>query len=180
MIFLLSQYFYGIPNLYDNLLEHYVATPAVGAPSGTFALGKTHDFSLTYEHSALATAKTNQDYRYVNLPDDVNLGDSSKNKDYSKAVIVMPDLFGTDFVSVPASRVIWGITVLKTAPDADNAIKFLQFMLTPDPNNNNQTPLNTALNTYGPAPITPPVVRPQDFGHLPKELRPFVQMEVDH
>jgi molybdate/tungstate transport system substrate-binding protein len=169
MIFRLAQKFYGLSNLYNNLLEHHVATPAAGAPAGTFALGKTHNFQLIYEHSALATAQTNPDYRYVNLPDDINLGNDAKNRYYRHAVIVEPDLFGNGFVPLPASRVTWGVTVLKNAPNKDNAIKFLQYLL--------GTTGQAALTKYGPAPIIPPVVSHQDYRKLPKELRSLVQVD---
>ncbi|HYB19699.1 MAG TPA: hypothetical protein VEH09_02165 [Thermodesulfobacteriota bacterium] len=56
MIFRLAQTYYDVPNLYDSLLEHYVATPAAGAPSGTFALGKNYNFQLSYVRNAQTAA----------------------------------------------------------------------------------------------------------------------------
>jgi len=168
MIFRLAQTYYGQSNLYNNLLKHYVVTPQTGAPAGTFALGKTHNFQFTYERNAEATAKTNPDYRYVNLPDEINLGDSEKNLYYRQAVVVVPDLFGTGLVSLPASRVIFGVTVLKNAPNKDNAIKFLEFLLGQEG--------QEILQTYGPDPI-PPVVSHKDYQKLPKSLRSLVQAD---
>ena len=182
MIFRLAQSYYNVPNLYNNLLEHYVATPAAGAPSGTFALGKNYNFSLTYVRNAQATAlgvpaapgvtavAPNPDYRYVNLPEQINLGNSAENCYYRHAVIVEPDLFGTGFVPLPASRVIWGVSVLKNAPNKDNAVKFLQYLL--------GTVGQGFLTTYGPDPIYPAVVSDEDYRHLPRALKPMVQ--VDH
>src|SRR5262249_1647008 len=62
MIFKLAEEFYKQPNLYNNLLEHLV----IPGPA---------DFQLIYEHNARATARTNPDYRYVDLPDEINLSD---------------------------------------------------------------------------------------------------------
>jgi molybdate/tungstate transport system substrate-binding protein len=168
MIFRLAQEFYGQPNLYDNLLEHYVATPAVGSPSGTFALGKNYDFQLIYERNAEATAQTNPDYRYVNLPDEINLGNSARNWYYRHAVIVVPDLFGTSFVPIPASRVIWGVTVLRQAPNKDNAVMFLQYLL--------GSVGQAALTANGPDPIIPAVVSRRDYKRLPTLLQSLVQV----
>src|SRR5262249_15291132 len=53
MIFQLSETYYKVPNLYNNLLEHVVITGA--DPTGT-ALGRLFDFQFTYEHNARATA----------------------------------------------------------------------------------------------------------------------------
>ena len=71
MIFQLAEAYYKVPNLYNNLLEHVVIT---GSDSGA-ALGKGFDFQFTYEHNARATAAGNPDYRYVDLPDEINLSD---------------------------------------------------------------------------------------------------------
>jgi len=170
MIFRLAQSYYNVPNLYDNLLEHYVATPAAGAPTGTFALGKNYNFQLIYVRNAQATAQTNPDYRYVNLPDQINLGNSAENCYYRKAVIVEPDLFGTGFVSLPASRVIWGVSVMKGAPNKDNAVQFLQYLLGPVG--------QAALTANGPDPIIPAVVsHHEDYGNIPKSLRSFVRVD---
>lgn len=170
MIFRLAQSYYNVPNLYDNLLEHYVVTPPAGAPAGTFALGKNYNFQLIYVRNAQATAQTNPDYRYVNLPDQINLGDSAQNCYYRKAVIVEPDLFGTGFVPLPASRVIWGVSVLKNAPNEDNAVKFLQYLLGPVG--------QAALTANGPSPIIPAVVsHHEDYRNIPKSLRSLVRVD---
>ena len=168
MIFLLSQIYYDVPNLYNDLLEHYVAIPADGSPSGTFALGTNYNFQLIYEHSALATAQTNPNYRYVNLPGDINLGDTATNCYYQQAVIVEPDLLGTGFIPLPASRVTWGVTILNNAPNAANAVSFLQYLL--------GTAGQSALTTNGPAPIIPAVVSREDYRKIPSALQSLVQI----
>jgi len=182
MIFRLAQKFYEQPNLYNDLLEHYVATPAAGAPAGTFALGKNFNFQLIYVRNAQATALgdatatppvvANPDYRYVNLPDDINLGNDAKNHYYKHAVIVVPDLFGTGFVPLPASRVIWGVTVLRNAPNKDNAVLFLQYLL--------GTEGQADLTTHGPDPISPAVVSHRDYKKLPPALQSLVQIDDSH
>src|SRR6202789_3051349 len=73
MIFQLAEAYYKVPNLYNNLLEHLV-TPGQGA-----ALGKQFDFQFAYEHNARATAMTNPDYRYVDLPDEINMSDPASD-----------------------------------------------------------------------------------------------------
>jgi hypothetical protein len=57
---------------------------------------------------------------------------------------------------------------MKTAPDRDNAIKFLQLLL---------SRIGTAMLTdHGPTPISPALVSPADFRNLPETLRPLVRM----
>ena len=167
MIFQLAQEYYKTPNLYNNLLQHLVI---MGQNSGA-RLGKEFDFQLTYEHNARATAVSNPDYRYVDLPAEINLSDPAKDGYYRQhAVVVLPGL-GTPrsarTIEVPAARVAWGITMLADAPNKQNAIKFLQLLLSPTG--------VSALKENGPDPLSPPFVSRADLRNLPESLRPLVK-----
>ena len=171
MIFQLAEAYYKVPNLYNNLLEHVVI-----AGSDPFApsLGKGFEFQLTYEHNARATASTNPDYRYVNLPDEINLSDPARDAYYRKsAAVVLPGL-GTPSsarsITVPGAHVAWGITLLKNAPHRENAVKFLQLLLSPAG--------RASLDENGPEPISPAVVSPADFRKLPESLRSLVSLTL--
>lgn len=158
MIFQLAEAFYKVPNLYNNLLERLVI-PSQGS-----------DFQFTYEHNARATAATNPDYRYVDVPDEINMSDASKDAWYRQnAVVVLPGL-GTPrsarTIAVPAARVAWGITLMKDAPNRENAVRFLELLLGPEG--------TAALKENGPDPITPPIVSAADMKNLPEPLRKMV------
>ncbi len=168
MIFQLATEYYRVPNLYNNLLEHLVI---MGQNSGA-VLGKQFDFQFTYEHNARATAVANADYQYVDLPDELNLSNPAKGAYYRQhAIVVLPGL-GTPqsakTVAVPGARVAWGITMLKDAPNKQNAIKFIELLLGPAG--------TAALNENGPDPLSPALVSPQDFKTLPEALRPLVKV----
>jgi molybdate/tungstate transport system substrate-binding protein len=168
MIFQLAAAHYKVPNLYNNLLEHVVI---LGADATGTALGTRFDFQFTYEHSARAAASTNPDYRYVDLPDEVNLSDPAKDGYYREnAVVVLPGLGiprSARTIAVPGTHVAWGITMLKDAANRQNAIEFLQLLL---------SPMGTAaLKDNGPTPITPALVSPADFSKLPEPLRTLVK-----
>jgi molybdate/tungstate transport system substrate-binding protein len=167
MIFQLAADYYKVPNLYNNLLEH-VVTP--GQNSGA-TIGKQFDFQFSYEHNARATAAGNPDYRYVDLPDEINMSDPAKDAYYKQhAIVVLPGL-GTPSsartIAVPGAHVAWGITLMKDAPNKENAIKFLQLLLSPAG--------TRSLNENGPAPISPALVNAADFQKLPAALRPLVK-----
>jgi molybdate/tungstate transport system substrate-binding protein len=166
MIFQLAEDYYKAPNLYNTMLEHLTIP---GANSGA-VLGKQFDFQFGYEHNARATAIANPDYRYVDLPDEINMSDPAKDVYYRKhAVVVLPGL-GTPrsarTIPVPGNHVAWGITLMKDAPNRENAIKFLQLLLGPAG--------AASLKDNGPAPIAPALVTAADFGKLPESLRPLV------
>ncbi len=167
MIFQLAEEYYKVPNLYNNLLEHLIIP---GQNSGA-VIGKQFEFQFSYEHNARATAANNPDYRYVDLPDEINMSDRAKDNYYREhAVVVLPGL-GTPrsakTIAVPGAQVAWGITLMKDAPNKENAIKFLELLL---------SPAGTAsLEKNGPAPISPALVTEADFRKLPDALRPRVK-----
>jgi len=170
MIFQLAEAYYKVPNLYNSLLEHVVIA---GSDPAAPSLGKGFEFQFTYEHNARATAVANPDYRYVDLPDEINLSDPAKDAYYRQnAVVVLPGL-GTPrsarTIAVPGAHVAWGITLLKDAPNRENAIKFLKLLLGPVG--------KASLIENGPAPISPALVSPADFRKLPESLRPLVKAE---
>ena len=168
MIFQLAEAFYKVPNLYNNLLQHEVITGS--DPTGT-ALGRLYDFQFTYEHNARASASTNPDYRYMELPDEINMSDPAKDAFYRQnAVVAIPGLGtpqSTRTVQIPGAHVAWGITILKGAPNKENAIKFLQLLLSPTG--------SELLNVNGPDPISPALVSASDFVKVPPALRPLLR-----
>jgi molybdate/tungstate transport system substrate-binding protein len=167
LMFQLTQMHYDVPNLYNNLLQHYLAIPAT-APASAFAIGKQYDFQFIYEHSAMGTAQTNPDYRYAYLPDDIDMSNPTKNALYKQAVVTMPGLALTDpSVDVQGSRVAWGLTIMHDAPNRENAIKFVQLLLAPGEIG------QASLQKVGPAPLSPAVVSPDDYANVPAELQPL-------
>ena len=168
LIFQLAQAHYAVPNLYNTMLAHYSISKA------SDALGKTFDYQFTYEHSAAAIfrADTTGTYRYVRLPDDVSLGLSGLNKRYAKRSITIPGLqlsTAAPTVRIPATRVTWGLTVMKAAPNRDNALAFLQMLFGSE---------GVAMQTAtGPMPISPPIVSREGHARLPASLKAIVRAQ---
>jgi molybdate/tungstate transport system substrate-binding protein len=170
MIFQLAENYYKVANLSNNLMEHIVIPGADHSVPPVPALGKRFDFQLIYEHGAQAMAAINPDFRYADLPDEINLSDPARNSYYSHSVVVVPGL-GTpqsaQTIAVPGTRVAWGITLLRDAPNRENAVKFLQLLLSPTG--------VAMLKENGPMPIEPAFVSPADYRKLPESLRPLVR-----
>src|SRR5262249_34602623 len=126
LIFQLAERRYGIPNLYDTLVGHYALSRAGEA------VGKNYDYQFIYEHSAYAAYLANPSgYRYARLPAEIGLSDSNLNHYYEKTGIVIPGLHtrhSAPVVRIPASRTVWGLTILKRAPNEANAIRFLELL----------------------------------------------------
>jgi molybdate/tungstate transport system substrate-binding protein len=169
MIFQLAQISYHAPNLYQSLLEHYTIVPDVGGANGANGrvLGRDYDFQFTYEHSAAAAAKDNASYRYVRLPDRIDLSTAANNHAYASATIAIPGIGPqASPVSIPAARVAWGLTIPEKSPHPDDAVAFVRLLLGPTG--------TAALNASGPAPVAPALVSTADFRHVPRALQPLV------
>jgi ABC-type molybdate transport system substrate-binding protein len=172
MIFQLAQTYYNVPDLNNLLLEHYTILPAGGGPEAASgpALGKDYDFQFIYEHSAAAAAKSNPSYRYVAVPDRIDLSNASHNSYYARAAVTIPGIGppgARSVVSIPASRVAWGLTITKRSPNPEHAIEFVNLVL--------GTAGTAALSAHGPAPITPALVSAGDYMRLPRSMQPLVR-----
>jgi molybdate/tungstate transport system substrate-binding protein len=172
MIFQRAQAFYNVPNLANLLMEHYTILPAVGGPAaaGVRTLGTDYNFQFIYEHSAAAAAKNNAAYRYVRVPDRLDLSTAGHNRDYAKAQVTIPALAtpgGRSPVSIPATRVAWGLTIPKKSLNPQNAMAFVSLVLGPAG--------TAAFTAHGPASVTPALVSPDDYQRLPKPMQVLVR-----
>ena len=171
LIFQLAERVYEVPSLYNSLVGHYTLTRTGEA------LGKNYDYQFIYEHSAFAAYLASPStYRYARLPDEIGLSNSDLNRWYERTGIVIPGLHAkhsSALVRIPATRTSWGLTILKSAPNADNAVKFLQLLLGPQ---------GVAIQrSVGPEPVSPPTVPDASEHHkLPAELRSLVKVANDH
>jgi molybdate/tungstate transport system substrate-binding protein len=170
MMLQLAQAFYNVPDLSHLLLEHYTILPNPGpAAAGQPALGKDYNFQFIYEHSAAAAVKNDSSYRYVALPDRIDLSTTSNDSYYRQATVTIPGIARGGInppVSIPATRVAWGLTILTNTPNAANAIAFVKLML--------GAAGTAALSDVGPAPISPAVVVSGDYSRLPRALQSLV------
>ena len=136
MILELAQKHYGVANLYNDLLEHYEVIPAVAGPdpAAAPALGRDFNFQFSYEHSAAAVARRNPAYRYLQLPDRIDLSASANAAFYAQASVTLPGLGiagAAPFVTIPASRAAWGVTIINKGANQENALAFVSLLLGP-------------------------------------------------
>jgi ABC-type molybdate transport system substrate-binding protein len=169
LIFELMQRYYRVPGLYNALLQHYqVRVADVSSPAP--AIGKDYDFQIIYEHSAAAAAAKNPDYRYARLPAAIDLS-SDDARLYAGTAITIPGLGTPDAsssVTIEASRVGWGLTILNASPNKEAATRFVALALGPTG--------TAALTANGPMPLTPARVTRGDLARVPSSLRTLVTM----
>ena len=166
MILQLAAIFYDDSTIYERLMRNLVRRGKADK------LGTNYDYAFSYEHGAQAAAQadTTGSYRYVRLPDAINLSNPAQAAHYRQAVVSVAGLSaGAPAVPIHGTRVTWGLTVLKNAPHPDAALSFLQFMFSEQ---------GAALHkAASPDPIGltgPPVTSLDDHLKLPRSLQPLV------
>jgi ABC-type molybdate transport system substrate-binding protein len=169
MVFQLAQLHTRTPQLYNQLLSHYI----ISKPGD--AVGKSFDYQFTYEHSARAALAADRSgtYRYATLPDAVNLAVPALSSRYAAAGVTMPGIDGpaSATVRIPATRVTWGLSIVEGAPNRRYAEQFLQLFFSAE---------GVALRAAGPAPIDPPLASRADIAHLPPALRKLMRALPDN
>lgn len=167
LVFQLAQDHYGVPNLYDDLLSNLTVAHVPGG------LGKAYDYQVIYEHSATALAKADPtgSLRFVRLPGEVNLGSAAQEDRYASRSVAMPDLLASKgrTVTIPGSRVTWGVTLLKDAVHREEAVAFLALLCSPEGAD--------LLDAAGPAALRPPVVAKEDLFRVPERLKALVKVK---
>ncbi len=165
MIMRLAQIYYRQPTLYEALLNNNTFGKGGSAPS-------TPDYRFVYESSALTMARNDPSIRLARLPAEIALSDSSIEEYYAQASVTIPGLSKDDRpVTIPASRVAWGITLLNSSKNRANAIVFLRFLLTPEKGGQLQ-------KAASPEPIVPALVDKGDYSTVPEELRPLLRVSA--
>ena len=157
MVMQLAERLYGIPG--GGFQKKYAITRAGQQ------LGTDYDYSFYYEHSA-RNAKTNPNYRYVRLPDAVDLSDPANENHYNRAGLVISGLApGDPPATVRGTAIVFGVTVLKRAPHPREAVSFLEFMFSAE---------GMALQKAAGIDPIAPVASPKDAEVLPVPLRNMV------
>ncbi|MDI3474345.1 MAG: molybdate/tungstate transport system substrate-binding protein [Thermococcaceae archaeon] len=129
-------------------------------PKETDLTGLVESGSLDYFFIYKSVAEQHN-LSYITLPDEINLKDFSKADYYGQVEITL----GSTGKTIKAKPIVYGVTVLKDAPNRELAIEFLKFLLGEEGRKlfeeNNQDFLN------------PPVA----FGNVPEEIRGLVEVK---
>lgn len=129
MVLQLAEKYYRSPGLYDRLLANRPAKNVRPKAVELISLLKTGEMDYAWEYLSVAVQ---HNLEYVRLDDHINLGNYKYDVFYKQAEVkVSGKKPGTSITRVGKSCT-YGITLVKDAPNAAGAIKFLEFMLSPD------------------------------------------------
>ncbi|AFN04494.1 tungstate ABC transporter substrate-binding protein WtpA [Pyrococcus furiosus DSM 3638] len=154
-------------NIYSNGTQIYApkeitVNPGkiVIRPKETDLLGLVESGSIDYIFIYKSVAKQHN-LSYITLPSEINLGDFSKEKFYGQISITL----GSTGKTIKAKPIVYGVTVLKDAPNREVAIEFLRYLLS----ENGKRIFEKNHQDF----LEPPIA----FGNVPEELKPLVSIE---
>ncbi len=122
------------------------------------ALLETNSIDYIFQYRSVAVQHS---LRYLELPDEIDLSDSRLDSLYERADVRITGTAPGEYITVTGSNMVYGVTLLDNAPDRDEAIRFLQFMI-------GRQGLDI-IESDGQKIIEPPIVT--QFDKLPGELK---------
>jgi len=139
--FMLAEKYYKEPGLADKMLskdKEYMRPKEVDL----VALLESNAIDYMFQYKSVAIQ---HGMKYIELPKDINLSDLSKNDIYSSVSMDVAGSKPGSKMKVTGDYINYSITVLDKAPQKEEAVNFLEFLLGPDGmaifKNNGQDPI---------------------------------------
>jgi molybdate/tungstate transport system substrate-binding protein len=139
--FMLAEKYYNKQGLTDKMIsknKEYIRPKEVDL----VALLESNAIDYMFQYKSVAVQ---HGLKYIELPKDINLSDPSKNDIYSSVSIDVAGSKPGSKMKVTGDYINYSITVLDKAPQKEEAIDFLEFLLSPEGmnifKNNGQDPI---------------------------------------
>ncbi|MBC7110537.1 MAG: tungstate ABC transporter substrate-binding protein WtpA [Archaeoglobi archaeon] len=176
MVMKLAEIYYGEP-IFRELVEkntniyaentHIIAPFEIQTNGKVVVRPKEVDLTALVESGALdyffiyRSVAEQHNLRYVELPDEINLKNYSKADYYSQVSITLSSTEET----IEAKPIVYGITVLRDAPNREVALEYLKFLLSEE----GKRIFEENYQEF----IWPPAA----FGNIPEEIKELVEVE---
>jgi len=162
----LAERYYKKPGLYKRCITNCPMENVRPKSVELISLLQTGNMDYAFEYLSVALQHK---LKFIRLPDEINLGSFQYEDFYRQAKVKIAGKKPGEFREVQGSPIIYGITLLKSAPDRKAAVAFLKYFLSPDGG------LKILAET-GQLPIVPPVVSTEKMRkELPGELQGLVK-----
>jgi molybdate/tungstate transport system substrate-binding protein len=125
----LAEAYYKKPGLYKKLMDNCPAENVSPKSVELISLLQTGKMDFAWEYLSVAVQNK---LKYIKLPNEINLGDYRLDDYYKQAKVeVTGDKPGTKITRI-GSSITYGLTIVKSAPNPDLAISFLEYMMSPE------------------------------------------------
>jgi molybdate/tungstate transport system substrate-binding protein len=128
LAFMLAEKYYGMPGLAEKMVtknKDYIRPKEVDL----VALIETNAADYMFQYRSVAIQ---HNMKYLELPDKINLSDPALNNIYKGVSIDVTGSTPGSKMNVKGEYINYSLTVLKNAPDKDEAVKFVEFLISPE------------------------------------------------
>lgn len=168
MVIQLAEKFYQKPGLTDDILANRHRANVRPKAEELVTMLQAGDMDYAWEYLSVAVQ---HGLKYIILPDNINLGDYTRDDYYSQAWVKVAGKAPGTFMKIRGDSCTYGVSLIKNAPNPEAVIAFLKFMLSPDGG-------LKILKDQGQPPFIPCIVTsPRMAEKLPAELKPLVAVK---
>ena len=129
MVLQLAEKFYNQPGLADRLIANRPEKNVRPKSVELVSLLKTGNMDYAWEYLSVAVQ---HGLKYVTLDDHINLGNYKFDDFYKQASVKVTGKKPGTWITRTGKSCTYGITLVKDAPNAQAAVSFLEFLLSPD------------------------------------------------
>ncbi len=160
LVWQLAEKFYRKPGLYDALRKKRPEKNVRPKETDLLALLETGEIDYIFIYRSVAEQHKG---RYVILPDQINLKSAKHADFYRQATIDIAGKKPGETVTKQGEPMVYGITTIKGSKNHDNAMKFVEFVLSPEG--------QAVMARNG----QPPIVPAEAAGDVPRALKGLVR-----
>ncbi len=134
LLFQLAENHYKIDGLNQDIIDHIPQKNIRPKSVELIALLETGalDYAFEYESVALQHQAMDERFKFVRLPDAINLSSLAYADDYAKATIELSGAEPGTKIVTKGEPIVFSLTMPFTGENHDNAIAFLRFLLNPE------------------------------------------------
>lgn len=162
MVFQLAERHYGRPALAERLEEKHDGRFIRPKETDLLALLEAGEIDYMFIYRSVARQ---HGLRFLELPDDVNLGSAELAEVYAAAQMKVTGKEPGEFLTRVGAPIVYSVTIPKNAPSPDLAEEYVALLLSPEG--------QRIMDGNGQAPIVPPVTG--EYDRLPASLKPFFE-----
>mgnify|MGYP003876466835 CR=1 FL=1 len=166
LVLQLAEIYYSKPGLYQKCIDNRPKENIRPKATDLVSLLQTGNMDYAFEYLSIAIQHK---LKFIRLPDKVDLGHPEYEDFYKRASLKIAGRKPGEFVKIEGEPIVYGITLLKDAPNKDVALAFLKYLLSPDGG-------LKILDELGQPPLIPPFVSDEKMREkLPVELQELVK-----
>ena len=129
LMFQLAEQYYRQHSLASSLLDHAPKRNTRPNAAELAALLEAGELDYIYDYQSVAESNR---FRFVALPDAINLGDPARASDYAAASVSVRGTAPGTSVIFKGQPILYGLTIPKDAPHASAAVRFLTYLMSPE------------------------------------------------